>query len=204
MKNILFVALTALAAAAHATTATESLDPKSGTVLTAGTSNFTAPDGQGQRIQAVNTAVSVVTSTVSAPAQVFYEVTWSHDGKRTISMTAVTDDGRPTPLSTTTSQNYRSCTSATACETNEVTTGLMISLTPRITTGGSILTSGDIDVSQLERLDTVPENGYVTQRPVVSTMSNHSKFSLKSGQTLVLPFDEKDGKYTLTIKAKIV
>jgi len=64
MKKILFVVLTAFAAAAHAETATQSLDLQNTTVKITGTSNFTAPNGQ--TLHLVNTAVSVSNPTVSA------------------------------------------------------------------------------------------------------------------------------------------
>jgi hypothetical protein len=155
------------------------------------------------RLLALGLAFTAAYAVAANPVakQVSYEVTLSVDGKVTNSMKTTTANGETAALASTSSRAYPSCTSATDCETKEVTTGLKVSLTPTVAEDGTILTTGDVDLSKLDRMDSVQENGFVKQHPVTTEMKNHSQFSVKSGQTLVMPFEVKDSKYKLTIKA---
>lgn len=200
MKKILLIALTAFASAVHAGAATQSMTLQNTTAtIDSAASDFTAPDGQKMRL--LNESGSVSRSTVSSTAQVLYEVTLEEDGKLARSISILTNDGMPGVTAIDEARPYVSCTSASDCKTVEFRTGFVLSLTPRIGGTGSILTSCSIDLSKLLSVDSVPQDGFVTQRPHILQITNAPTFSLSSGQTLVMPLD---GRFKLTIKATIV
>ncbi len=199
MKKIVLITLTAFASAVHAGAATQSVTLQNTTATIDSASDFTAHDEQKMRL--LNESGSVSRSTVSSAAQVLYEVTLVEDGKLTRSISILTNDGMQGATAIEEARPYVSCKSASDCKTDEVRTGLVLSLTPRIGGTGSILTSCSIDLSKLLSVDSVPQDGFVTQRPHILQITNAPTFSLSSGQTLVMPLD---GRFKLTIKATIV
>ncbi len=67
-----------------------------------------------------------------------------------------------------------------------VTTGFAMNLLPHILDGGRVLMQFSVDLSKLERINTVTSGGSSIQTPDVSAVSFLQRVALKSGQTLIL------------------